>query len=95
MVAASQTMRGHTGESNPMYGKRHTEESRQKMSEAAKRRWAQGREKKADNGFKMLIAAIVRQAVKDGAAWFFETERGKGYCAAAGVDPVKYQGERA
>jgi hypothetical protein len=88
-------MRGHTGENNPMYGKRHTEEARQKMSEAAKRRQSQGREKKADNGFQMLIAAIVRQAIKDGAAWFFETERGKSYCAAVGVDPVKCQGARA
>jgi len=43
---------------------------------------------KVDNGYKMLIAAIVRQAIKDGAAWFFETETGKGYCAIAGINPV-------
>jgi hypothetical protein len=46
-------------------------------------------------GYNLLIAAIVKQAVKDGAAWFFETERGKSYCAAAGFDPVKLMGGMA
>jgi hypothetical protein len=50
------------------YGKHHTEETRRKMSEAARRIWARRREKKADNGYRMLIAAIVRQAIKDKAA---------------------------
>jgi hypothetical protein len=53
----------------------------------------QRREKKSDNGYRMLMAAIVHQAVKDGAAWFFETETGKGYCAIAGISPVKLTGE--
>ena len=69
-------------------GLKHSDETRRKMSEAAKHRWAQWLEKKADNGYKMLIAAILRQAIKDGAAWFFETERGKGFCAAIGINPV-------
>jgi hypothetical protein len=94
-MKATQTMRGHAGKNNPFYGKRHTEEAKQKMSEAAQRRQSQGRERKDGNGFQMLIAAIVRQAIKDGAAWFFETERGKSYYAAVGVDPVKCQGARA
>jgi hypothetical protein len=68
-------------------GKHHTDETRRKMSEAAKRR----QEKKADtadNCCQKLIAAIVRQAIKDGAAQFLETETGKGYCALVGVNPV-------
>jgi len=82
------------GEKNHFYGKRHTEETRQKMREAQKRRWEQHEKKKTDNGYKMLVMAIVRQAIKDGAAWFFETETGKGYCAIAGINPVKLMGER-
>ena len=94
-MKAGVNMRNHHSENNPFYGKQHTEETRNKMSEAAKRRWAQGHEKKADNGYKMLIAAIVRQAAKDGAAWFFETETGKGYCAIVGINPVKLIGGKA
>jgi hypothetical protein len=84
----------YSGEDNPFYDKHHTEETRRKMSEAARHRWAQRREKKADNGYRMLIAAIVRQAIKDKAAWFFETETGKGYCAVVGLDPAKLHGGR-
>ena len=36
--------------------------------------------------YRLLIAAIVRQAVKDGAAWFLESERGRSYCAAIGFN---------
>jgi len=71
-------------------GLKHNDETRRKMSEAAKRKWAQGREK----GYRMLIAAIVRQAIKDGAAWFFETETGKGYCAFVGINPANLIGGR-
>jgi hypothetical protein len=58
------------------------------MSEAAKRR----REREHSGGYRLLIAAIVNQAVKDGAAWFFETETGKGCCAVAGINSVKLRG---
>ena len=40
-------------------------------------------------GYRRLIAAIVHQAVKDGAVWFLESEKGKSYCAACGVKPDK------
>ena len=33
-------MYGRTGNKNPFFGKHHTDESRRKISEAAKRRWA-------------------------------------------------------
>jgi len=82
------------GEKNPFYGKRHTEETRQKMREAQKCRWEQHEKKKSDNGYKMLIIAIIRQAVKDGARDFFGTETGKGYCAMVGINPVKLMEER-
>jgi hypothetical protein len=70
-------------EKNGMYGKRHTEEAKRKMNEAAKRRRKAGR----PGGYNLLIVAIVKQAVKDKAAWFFETETGRNYCAAAGFAP--------
>jgi len=78
-------------------GRKHTAETRRKMSEAARRRWAgdKAQVKTAGNGFQMLMAAIVRQAIKDGAAWFFETETGKGYCAIAGINPANSIGGRA
>jgi hypothetical protein len=76
-------------------GLKHSSETRRKMSEAAKHIWAWRREKKADNGYRMLMAAIVRQAIKDKATWFFETETGAGYCAIAGISPVKFQRGRA
>jgi len=81
-------MKNHRGGKNPFYGKRHTEETRRKMSEAAKRRWAGGwgRVKKSADGFRLLIAAIVRQAIKDGALDFFETETGRGYCDEIGIN---------
>ena len=67
-------------------GKRHSDETRHKMSEAAKRRWSG--EKQAGNVtgcYQRLMAAIVAQAVKDKAAWFLESEPGKSYCAVAGM----------
>jgi len=52
------------------------------------------REKNVNNGYRMLITAIVRQAVKDKAVWFFETDTGKGYCAIVGINPVNLIGGR-
>jgi hypothetical protein len=61
------------------------------MSEAAKHR----HERERGGGYRLLIAAIVNQAVKDGAAWFFETETGDGCCAVAGVDPARLGARKA
>jgi hypothetical protein len=55
---------------------------------------ARRREKKADNGYRMLMAAIVHQAIKDGAVWFLENGTGKSYCDIAGINPAKFQGGR-
>jgi hypothetical protein len=68
-----------------MFNKKHTDETRRKMSEAAKHK----RKAKRLGGYNLLIAAIVKHAVKDRDALFLETEKGKVYCAAAGIDPVK------
>jgi hypothetical protein len=78
-------LRNNAGTKNPFYGRRHTEETRRKMSEAHKGKCRQ--HGSAASCYRMLIAAIVKQAVKDGAAWFFETETGKSYCAVAGINP--------
>ena len=78
----------YAGESNGFFGKRHTEETRRKMSEAAKQRHAA----EHIGGYKLLIAAVVKQAAKDKAAWFFETATGKGYCAVVGIDPKEITG---
>jgi hypothetical protein len=80
------------GKDNPFYGKHHTEETRRKMSEAARHRWTQRREKNADNGYRALMKAIVRQAIKDKAAEFFETETGRDYCAVTGINPAGLHG---
>jgi len=76
-------MRNTAGENNGFYGKQHTEETRRKMSEAAKQRHTNER----PGGYKLLISAVIKQAAKDKAVWFFETETGKNYCAAIGVHP--------
>jgi hypothetical protein len=78
-----------------MFDKKHSDETRRKMSGAAQRRWARTRKEKADNGHRMLMAAIVRQAVKDKVAWFLETETGRGYCAVAGIDLDTLPGGKA
>ena len=78
-------MKNQQGERNPFYGKRHTEETRQKIREAAKHRWARGREMKADsitNYYKLLIVAMIKQAVKDKAADFLESDFCKSFLAA-------------
>jgi hypothetical protein len=71
------------GKNNGFYGKSHTEETKQRMSEAAKQRPARGR----PGSYKMLISAVIKQAAKDNAVWFFETETGRNYCAAVGFNP--------
>jgi hypothetical protein len=85
----------HSGESNPFFGKRHTEEAKRKMSEAARHRQERERGGSVAEGCRRLIAAIIQQAIKDKAVWFLETELGKNYCAAVGVNPAKYQGGRS
>jgi len=78
----------NAGENNPFFGKRHTEETRRKMSDAAKCRERGG-------GYRLLIAAIVHQAVKDGEVWFLESGTGKSYCDILGINPAKLHGGRA
>lgn len=84
-------MRNNAGENNGFYGKQHTEETRRKMSEAAKQRHTNER----PGGYKLLISAVIEQAAKDKAVWFFETETGKNYCAAIGVNPNQLIGAKA
>jgi hypothetical protein len=36
--------------------------------------------------YRKLIAAVIKQAVKDNAAWFLESDLCKGYCAAIGIN---------
>jgi hypothetical protein len=83
----------YSGERNPFFGRRHTEETRRKMSEAARHRRGRGRGSSVTEGCRRLIAAIIQQAIKDKAVWFLETELGKNYCAAIGFNPAKYQGD--
>ncbi|MDR0583763.1 MAG: hypothetical protein LBG57_05355 [Treponema sp.] len=69
-----------------MFDKKHSDETRRKMSEAAKRRRAGEKQAGSVTGcYRRLMAAIVAQAVKNRAAWFLESEPGKSYCAVAGI----------
>jgi hypothetical protein len=43
--------------------------------------------------YRRLIAAVIQQAIKDKAVWFLESQMGKSYCAAVGIDPDKLRGE--
>jgi hypothetical protein len=45
--------------------------------------------------YQRLLAAIVRQAIKDKAIWFLERPEVKNYCAAVGFDTVKLMGRMA
>jgi hypothetical protein len=66
--------RDTAGEKNPFYGKRHTEETKQKMSEAARERNKRERIGSEAESYRLLVAAVVRQAVKDNAFGFLESE---------------------
>ena len=70
--------------------KQRSEETRQKINEAVKGNQVT----KPPSGYKMLIAAVVKQAAKDKATWFFETATGRGYCAAVSIDPYKLIGRQ-
>jgi len=71
-------------------GRKHTEESRRKMSAAHSNR---GRRKDVpgtpEEGYRLLITAVIGRALKDNEVGFFNTDTGKYYCDFAGVDPVK------
>ena len=36
--------------------------------------------------YRNLIVAVIKQAVKDNATWFLESDLCKGYCAAVGIN---------
>ena len=36
--------------------------------------------------YRKLIAAVIKQAIKDNATWFLESELCKSYCAAIGIN---------
>jgi len=38
--------------------------------------------------YRRLIAAVIKQAVKDKAVQFLKSDLYRGYCAAAGFDPA-------
>jgi len=140
-------MKNQSGEKNPFYGKRHTEETKQKMREAAKRRWQikngllpmptvpekkprmpaapekkprgwfwKGRKhteetrrkmseansgksrvkrgsvhrcRTQEEGYRLLITAVIFSALKDNEASFFDTDTGKYFCDYIGVVPGK------
>ena len=74
-------MRSYPIENTPFYGKWRTEETCRKMSEAAKHT------RERSGGYKLLITAVIRQAIKDNAIDFLESETGKYYCSIVGVTP--------
>ena len=71
-------------------GRKHTEETRWKMSEAQKR---VDRSRKPshvrtyEEGYRLLVTAVVVRALKDNAVSFFDTETGQNYCDFIGVNP--------
>ena len=79
------SMRSRHGENNPFYGKQHTEETRRKMSAAAKHR--RDRERSSAVGCRQLVVAIIHRAIKDKDAEFFNTALGRDYCDIAGINP--------
>ena len=78
-------------------GRKHSEETRRKMSEAHKRNREAGKQQHArgrgtvcrnpEEGYRLLITAVIVRALKDNAVSFFDTEAGKYYCDAIGVNP--------
>jgi len=77
----------NAGENNGFYGKRHTEETRRKMSEAHRGRGTVCRN--PEEGYKLLITAVICRALKDNAISFFDTDTGKYYCDVIGIDTAK------
>jgi hypothetical protein len=85
-------MKDQRGEKNPFYGKKHTAETRRKMSEAHRGIGGRGRGivcRTPEDGYRLLITAVICRAVKDNAADFFHTDTGKHYCELIGVEPDK------
>jgi hypothetical protein len=39
--------------------------------------------------YRLLIVAVIRQAVKDGAVLFLESEIGRGWCEEVGINPAR------
>jgi hypothetical protein len=73
-------------------GRKHTAETRRRMSEAHGRRSGGGRGivcHTPEEGYRLLIMAVICRAIKDKAVEFFYTDTGKNYCDLAGVDPDK------
>jgi len=68
-------------------GKQHTEETRRKMSEA--HRGYRTVYRTPEEGYRLLITAVICSALKDNEVSFFDTDTGKYYCNIVGVDPVK------
>ena len=80
-------MRDQRGGKNPFYGKRHTEETRRKMSEAHSGR-SRGREHRTpEEGYRLLVTAVICRALMDNAVGFFYTDTGKYFCDYIGVVP--------
>jgi hypothetical protein len=69
-----------------------TVETRRKMSETHSRRSGAGRGtvcRAPEEGYRLLITAVICRALKDKAVDFFNNDTGKNYCVLAGVDPAK------
>jgi hypothetical protein len=83
-------MKDQRGEKNPFYGKKHTAETRRKMSEAHRGIGGRGIVcRTPEDGCRLLITAVICRALKDNAVNFFHTDTGKYYCGLAGVEPDK------
>jgi len=70
-------------------GRKHTEETRRKMSAAHSGRVRGTGHRNMEEGYRLLITAVICRALKDNAVGFFITDTGKYYCDFVGVDPVK------
>ena len=70
-------------------GKRLSDETRRKMSAARSGRRRGTEPRNMEEGYRLLVAAVISRALKDNVASFFNTDTGKYYCDFIGVDPVK------